>query len=79
MKTKNINIRLSEDELKMLKRQARKSGLCVSAYIRAIIYGKDIPSWDEQGREGIVINTNEDMPIGKHYLIHNHDDIERKG
>lgn len=46
MKIKKVNIRLSVDEIEMLKRQAEKKGLTVSAYVRMLIYDK------EPGRPG---------------------------
>ena len=46
MKIKKVNIRLSVDEIEMLKRQAAKKGLTVSAYVRMLIYEK------EPGRPG---------------------------
>ena len=46
MKTRKINIRLSEKEIEMLKRQATKKGLTASAYVRMLIYEK------EPGRPG---------------------------
>ena len=55
----------------MVKRQAKRNGLGVSAYIRGMIYSKDIPSWNEQGKEGI--------PVGEHYTTYKNDDIETKG
>lgn len=43
MKSRRIYIRLSEDEVKMVERQAKKKGLAVSAYIRMLIYEKENP------------------------------------
>ena len=40
MKTRKVNIRLSEAEIKKLKAQAEKKGLTVSAYVRMLIYEK---------------------------------------
>ena len=41
MKTRKINIRLSEDEAKMMKNQAKKKGLTISAYVRMLVYEKE--------------------------------------
>lgn len=46
MKTRKINIRLSEKEIEILKKQAAEKGLTVSAYVRMLIYEK------EPGRPG---------------------------